>query len=92
MRILHVDSARTWRGGQNQVLLTALGMRRRGDSVSIACQRGGALAGRAGDEGLTVHPLSFRGDLWPAAAWGLGRLIRDLRPDVVHLHDPHAIS
>ena len=24
---LHIDSARTWRGGQNQVLLTVLGMR-----------------------------------------------------------------
>jgi glycosyltransferase involved in cell wall biosynthesis len=90
MRILHVDSARGWRGGQNQVLLTASGMANRGHDVTLACQEGGLLQGRA--EGLPVHPLFFRGDLWPGAALGLRALIRKLRPDVVHLHDPHAIS
>ena len=29
-RVLHVDTAATWRGGQNQVLLTAQGMAARG--------------------------------------------------------------
>ena len=27
---LHVDTARTWRGGQNQVLLTVMGLRAAG--------------------------------------------------------------
>ena len=43
MKILHVDSARGWRGGQNQVLLTAQGQARRGHAVVLACQRGGVL-------------------------------------------------
>jgi hypothetical protein len=35
-RVLHVDTAATWRGGQNQVLLTARGMAARGVEATIA--------------------------------------------------------
>ena len=41
--VLHVDTAATWRGGQNQVLLTARGMAARGTSTAIACRAGGAI-------------------------------------------------
>ena len=34
--VLHVDTAATWRGGQNQLLLTERGMAGRGLSVAIA--------------------------------------------------------
>jgi glycosyltransferase involved in cell wall biosynthesis len=87
-----VDSARGWRGGQNQVLLTAAGMARRGHRVLVACQQDGALRARAGASGLDVRDLSFRGDLWPGAAWALRRMLREERPDVVQAHDPHALG
>jgi L-malate glycosyltransferase len=92
MRVLHVDSARGWRGGQNQVLLTALGMLRRGHDVGVACQAGGRLESRCREAGLQVHPLSFHGDLSPAAILGLGSLLRRTRPAVLQLHDPHALA
>lgn len=92
MKILHVDSARGWRGGQNQVLLTARGMAGRGHEVILACRKGGALAERAGAVGLDVRPLRFQGDLSPAAVWELARLLRRERPQVAQLHDPHAVS
>ena len=92
MRVLHVDSARTWRGGQNQVLLTARGMARAGHDVALACHRGGALEHRAQQEGLATLPVTFRGDLSPIAAFALRRHVGAFRPDVVQLHDPHAVS
>jgi glycosyltransferase involved in cell wall biosynthesis len=92
MRILHVDSAASWRGGQNQVLLTAEGMARRDHEVVVACQAGGALEARARENGLVVHPLRFHGDLSPLAAVGLRRLLERFRPQAVVLHDPHALS
>lgn len=90
MRVLHVDTARGWRGGQNQVLLTARGMLERGHAVGLACQEGGVLEARARAAGLAVRPVRFRGDLMPGAVLALGREIREGRPDVLHLHDPHA--
>ncbi len=92
MRILHIDSARGWRGGQSQVLLTAAGMARHGHRVSVACQAGGSLERRCRDAGLEVHPLRFHGDVSPAATLGLVSVLRRERPAVVQLHDPHALA
>jgi glycosyltransferase involved in cell wall biosynthesis len=91
-RVLHVDTARGWRGGQNQVLLTAEGMAARGHEVAVACRAGGELEARSRGAALDVRPLPFRGDLWPPAVAALTSLLRGFRPDVVELHDPHAIS
>ena len=41
---LHVDTARTWRGGQNQVLLTVLGLRARGHRAALVAHPGGELS------------------------------------------------
>jgi glycosyltransferase involved in cell wall biosynthesis len=92
VRVLHVDSARGWRGGQNQVWLSARGMAARGHDVVVACRAGGVLAERARAAGLAVREMRFRGDLWPGAALALASALRETRPDVVHLHDPHAVS
>lgn len=92
MRILHVDSARGWRGGQNQVLLTAEDMARRGHDVGLVCQRGGVLEARAREAALRVWPVSFRGDLSPRAVIGLLQALNDSRPEILHLHDPHALT
>jgi glycosyltransferase involved in cell wall biosynthesis len=90
--VLHVDTAATWRGGQNQVLLTALGMAARGEAAAIACRAGGELEARARAAGAATAPLPFRGDLWPPAIVGLARLLRRERPRALLLHDPHAVS
>ena len=88
---LHVDTARTWRGGQYQALLTVLGLRRRGQRAALAAQPRGELFRRAA-EGTDLYPLAPRGDLDLHAAWRLSRLVRDLAPDVIHAHDAHAIA
>jgi glycosyltransferase involved in cell wall biosynthesis len=92
MRVLHVDSAATWRGGQNQVLLAVRGMQAAGHEVALACRAGGVLAERARAAGLAVHALPLGGELDPRAAFALRRLVARLRPEVVQLHDPHALA
>jgi glycosyltransferase involved in cell wall biosynthesis len=92
LRVLHLDSAATWRGGQNQVFLTAKGMAARGHDVILGCRTRGPLESRARAEGLDVRPIPFRGDLWPPAIGALARVLRRDRPDVLLLHDPHAVS
>jgi glycosyltransferase involved in cell wall biosynthesis len=92
MRVLHVDTAATWRGGQNQVRLTALGQAALGHEVAVACREGGVLADRLRGTTLRLHAFAFRGDLSPLAALALARILKSFRPDFLHLHDPHAIS
>jgi glycosyltransferase involved in cell wall biosynthesis len=92
LRVLHLDSAATWRGGQNQVLLTAKGMARRDHDSAVACRAGAPLEDRARAAGLEVRAVPFRGDLWPPAILALARTLRRDRPRALLLHDPHAVS
>lgn len=92
MRVLHVDTAAGWRGGQNQVLLTAQGMARRGHDVLVACRAGGALEARLRDARLAARGVPFSGDLGPAGLLGLRHLVGAFNPEVLHLHDPHAAA
>ena len=92
MRVLHVDTAHTWRGGQNQVLLTARGMMDLGHDVTLACRAGGELLARAEATGVRLRPARFQGDLGPLGILGLASTLSETRPEVMQLHDPHAVS
>jgi len=91
MRSLHIDTARTWRGGQNQVLLTVNGLREAGQDAILLAHEQGELKRRAGD-GAHVHGFLPRSEFDVQAGWQLARVLADLQPDVVHAHDPMAVS
>jgi glycosyltransferase involved in cell wall biosynthesis len=88
---LHIDTARTWRGGQQQTLLTVLGLRERGHRAVLVAHPQGELHTRA-SEGLDLVGLAPRNEIDLAAAWKLSRVLRQFRPDIVHAHDPHAVA
>jgi glycosyltransferase involved in cell wall biosynthesis len=87
----HIDTARTWRGGQNQVLLTVLGLRALGHRAMLVAHAAGELRQRA-REGLELVPLAPKTEMDLGAAWRLSRLIKQLHPDVIHVHDPHGVA
>ena len=88
---LHIDTARTWRGGQNQVLVTVMGLRALGHRTMLAAHPAGELQLRA-REGMDLVPLAPRTEMDLAAAWRFARVIKQLRPDVIHAHDPHGVA
>jgi glycosyltransferase involved in cell wall biosynthesis len=88
---LHIDTARTWRGGQNQVLVTVMGLRSLGHRTLLVAHPGGELLQRA-KEGLDLLPLAPKTEMDLGAAWRLSRAIRNLSPDIVHAHDPHGVA
>lgn len=88
---LHIDTARTWRGGQNQVLVTALGLRSLGHRTVLVAHADGELRQRA-QEGLDLVAIAPRNELDLGAAWRLSRVIKSLGPDIVHAHDPHGVA
>ena len=88
---LHIDTARTWRGGQGQVRYTVMGLRALGHRAALVAHPDGELHKRM-TEGPDLIPLAPRAEVDLAAAWRLSRVIRRLRPDVVHAHDPRAVA
>jgi glycosyltransferase involved in cell wall biosynthesis len=88
---LHVDTARTWRGGQNQVLLTVNGLRAIGERAALVAHPDGELRRRAA-EGLELIPIAPRTEMDLTAAWRFARVLKRLSPDVIHAHDPHGVA
>ncbi len=91
MLSLHIDTARTWRGGQNQALLTVLGLRSIGHRTILVCHPQGELRKRA-SEGPDLIPLAPRSELDLATAWRFARVLEEFRPRIVHAHDPHGVA
>src|SRR5437016_5270329 len=79
---LHVDTARTWRGGQNQVLLTVNGLRALGHRAALVAHPDGELRRRAAG-GLELIPIAPRTEMGLSGAWRRSRGVRRLAPDVI---------
>lgn len=88
---LHIDTSRSWSGNQQQVLLTVLGLRELGCRAVLVAHPDGELLQRA-SEGHDLLRLAPRNEVDLHAAWRMSRILKDLKPDVVHAHDPHAVA
>jgi len=89
VKIAHLDTGRSWRGGQQQVLLLMEGLRARGvDGILLA--PAGPLLERARAAGLATRTWNARGEWDLGAVAAAARAIRSASPDVVHLHSAHA--
>jgi glycosyltransferase involved in cell wall biosynthesis len=90
VKILHVSTGRTWRGGERQNLLLMEGLRARGEEQILVAPRGSALATRAAAAGFRVHALSIAGEGDVAALARIATLVRRHQPDLLHLHTSQA--
>ncbi len=58
MKILEINTEKTWRGGEKQTLLTAQGLKEKGIGVEILCRRDHPLAKKAQRDKITCHAIS----------------------------------
>jgi len=93
LRILHVDSGREWRGGQNQVRLLARELAHDPRVAQrLVTRRASELARRASGHGVPVRQVPWGWSLDPRTLWRLTRELRAFRPTIVHAHDSHALQ
>ena len=88
---IHVSTQRGWHGGEGQARLLVRGLTARGHRCVIFARDGGAFVERMGSEGFEVERIAGSGR-GIRAMLHTRRLLRALRPDVIHFHDPHALS
>ena len=80
-------------GAEQQAMMLAKGLRRRGWRVSVVALSGtgGAAAAELADAGVAFHSLEMRKGLADPRGWlRFHRWLRHRQPDVVHAHLPHA--
>jgi len=73
------------------VRYTVTGLRAIGHRAALVAHPNGELYRRM-SEGLDLIPLAPRNEIDLAAAWRLSRVIKQLRPEILHAHDPHAVA
>lgn len=91
VRVLHVDSAREWRGGQNQVRLLAARLREReGVEQAVAGRAGSRLLSVVAERDVGTVPLPWGPALDLRA---VARLAREAGSwDLLHVHSSHALQ
>ena len=94
LRVLHLDSGTTWRGGQRQALLLALGLRDLGHEPFLIGAPGSPLVEKARAAGLPAAGIAMAADWDVRAARRIRARMRAWGVDIVHAHDArsHALG
>ncbi|HLQ65838.1 MAG TPA: glycosyltransferase [Candidatus Limnocylindrales bacterium] len=90
IRVLHLDSERSWRGGERQVLELMRRQRRAGDEPRLLAPAAGVLSKRAAAEGFPLHAVPMRGTWDLDSVARIASVVRATRPHVVHWHAARA--
>jgi len=92
LRVVHIDTESTWRGGERQALELIKRLTIRGVKNILACRSESDLSKRAAEEGIDIINLPFRGEWDIFSALQVRKLVRRERIDIVHAHTSHAHS
>ncbi|MCK4785106.1 MAG: glycosyltransferase family 4 protein [Desulfobacteraceae bacterium] len=90
MKILHINTERTWRGGEQQTFNLLMGLKRRNISSHLLCQTDSPMAEKAEEIGIKTFPISMHGEVDPLACFRIRTLINRFRYDILHSHTSHA--
>ncbi|HVN80454.1 MAG TPA: glycosyltransferase [Terriglobia bacterium] len=92
MKVLHLDAGPDWRGGQQQVLYLAQGLKATPVNQQLVVRAGGKLATRLQATELSSSCLPFRSEWDPVSLFRLFQILRNFRPEIVHAHDARTLG
>lgn len=90
LRILHINTERTWRGGEQLTLYTIQGLAKRGHFNHLLAQPNSPMATRAKEAGHDVIEYPMYGEIDLRAVYFIARLAHRWKYHIFHLHTPHA--
>lgn len=86
LKVMHVEAGENFYGGARQVAFLVEGLAKRGvDNVVVSPQHS-LTARRMGELPATLRAIPMAGDLDLPLIWRLRRLLREEKPDLLHLH------
>ena len=92
MKVLHVSTPMSWRGGEQQAAYLALALKEMKVEVSMLTPLNSALSVRMLEDGISVINFKSRGVLDLNLAKKIAKVCKEQKIDVIHTHDSHAHS
>jgi len=90
MKIFHIDSEKTFRGGQQQILYLLEGLRKYDVENILICPGKSPFFQR--HSGVKKEPVAMRSEFDVFSAIKIAKLINAGKPDILHCHSAHALS
>ncbi len=87
IRLLHISSPLSWRGGEQQLFYLFEGLKKKGISSKIFCPKNSALSNKLTDGEKILYKKRSGFDLLAAAR--LARICKKDNINVIHAHDAH---
>lgn len=86
IRVLHTEWADGWGGQEIRILQEMLAMKEAGCDVSIACTSHSNISKYAKENAITTYHLPFKGNTDFKTLWGLRKIIKENKIDIVNTH------
>ena len=90
MRILHLSSALSWRGGEQQIAWLFQELKTQGIEQWIACVKDSALEEWCKRHDIPILSYTKRFSADPIPGWHIIRFCQKEKIDLIHIHDSHA--
>jgi glycosyltransferase involved in cell wall biosynthesis len=92
MRVMHVNTARDWRGSERQTLLILEGLVSKGIRIALIAQPASPLYRAATEKKIPVHPIRMRGSYDLPAAYRLAKMAGKYGVEILHLQTQNAVG
>jgi L-malate glycosyltransferase len=86
IRVLHLSSERSWRGGEQQIAYLIDELGKIGVENFIACRKGSSFETYCREKSWNHYALNFTPPFDIRTAWQIGRICRRNRIHILHMH------
>ncbi len=92
IRVLHIDSEKSWRGGQQQAIYLLEHMHRLGYPTALACKPNTAIASHCRHIGIPCFAMTMHGEMDAVTGYRIASLCKKHGYTIAHLHSAHALA
>lgn len=92
IKVIHIDTEMSWRGGQQQAAYLFEGMLLQGCETLMLCQPGSAMQKYCLEKKLPHRSMSFPNELSVNTGRQTARLATSFQASILHLHSGHSVS
>ena len=92
IQILHVSTAKTYRGGEQQIFFLAKALEKQKVKQDFLLPEKSELATRLINEGFSVNLYQKISSISISGSWKMAQLMKRTNYDVVNAHDSHALN